>query len=216
MDGASKFVRGDAVAGLLITFINIIGGIIIGTVQRGLSVADAAQNYTLLTVGDGLVSQIPALIVSVGAGILVTKAGIKESTDKAVFGQLGGYPNALGISGILMLVMAMLPGIPAAPFIILGVLTGGMAYLLSRRATERVEAVATAEETKAAPATEEPISTALAIDLIRLELGYGLLSMNKFAEGAAADQPDQGAAPANGVRNGVRHAGRPHPGQFCS
>ena len=177
MDGASKFVRGDAVAGLLITFINIIGGIIIGTVQRGLSVADAAQNYTLLTVGDGLVSQIPALIVSVGAGILVTKAGIKESTDKAVFGQLGGYPNALGISGILMLVMAMLPGIPAAPFIILGVLTGGMAYLLSRRATERVEAVATAEETKAAPATEEPISTALAIDLIRLELGYGLLSM---------------------------------------
>ncbi len=96
MDGAAKFVRGDAIAGLLITFINVIGGIVIGVAQQGLSIGDAAHTYTVLTIGDGLVTQIPALIVSTAAGMLVSKAGVTGSADKALFGQLGGYPTALG------------------------------------------------------------------------------------------------------------------------
>ena len=100
MDGASKFVRGDAIAGLLIVFINVIGGMIIGIAQQGLSFSQAAEFYTKLTVGDGLVTQIPALIVSTAAGLLVTKAGLTEATDKALFSQLTGYPKALGMSSL--------------------------------------------------------------------------------------------------------------------
>ena len=99
MDGASKFVRGDAIAGLLVVFINVIGGMIIGIAQQGLSFADAAHSYTILTVGDGLVTQVPALIVSTAAGLLVSKAGISGSADKALLKQLSGYPKALGMSG---------------------------------------------------------------------------------------------------------------------
>src|SRR6186997_1857334 len=120
MDGASKFVRGDAIAGLLIVFINVIGGIIIGVAQQGLSFADAAHSYTILTVGDGLVTQIPALIVSTAAGLLVTKAGIAGSADKAMLRQLSDYPKALGMSGAVMIIMALLPGIPMLPFLFLG------------------------------------------------------------------------------------------------
>src|SRR6187431_2135883 len=105
MDGASKFVRGDAIAGLLVVFINIIGGMIIGIAQQGLTFADAGRTYTLLTVGDGLVTQIPALIVSTAAGLLVSKAGISGAADKALVAQLSGYPKALGMSGGVMLLM---------------------------------------------------------------------------------------------------------------
>ena len=126
MDGASKFVRGDAVAGLLIVFINIIGGIIIGVAQQGMSFGDAARTYTVLTVGDGLVTQVPALIVSTAAGLLVSKAGISGSADKALMKQLSGYPQALGMSAGVMLVLALLPGIPMLPFLALG---GGAAAL---------------------------------------------------------------------------------------
>jgi flagellar biosynthesis protein FlhA len=114
MDGASKFVRGDAIAGLLVVFINIIGGMIIGIAQQGLSFAEAGRTYTLLTVGDGLVTQIPALIVSTAAGLLVTKAGVGGSADKAMLRQLSDYPKALGMSGAVMMIMALLPGIPNA------------------------------------------------------------------------------------------------------
>src|SRR6187549_2170220 len=120
MDGASKFVRGDAIAGLLIVFINVIGGIIIGVAQQGMSFADAARTYTVLTVGDGLVTQVPALIVSTAAGLLVSKAGITGSADKAMLRQLSDYPKALGMSGGVMLVMSLLPGIPFLPFVFLG------------------------------------------------------------------------------------------------
>src|SRR5262249_6919287 len=112
MDGANKFVRGDAVAGILITVINIVGGIIIGGVQNDLSLAQAGKTYTLLTIGDGLVSQIPALIVSTAAGLLVSKGGISGSTDKALFGQLSGYPKGLGLSAVLLAAMAVIPGVP--------------------------------------------------------------------------------------------------------
>src|SRR6187431_734493 len=105
MDGASKFVRGDAIAGLLVVFINIIGGIIIGVAQQGLGFAEAGRTYTLLTVGDGLVTQVPALIVSTAAGLLVSKAGISGAADKALVAQLSGYPKALGMSGGVMLLM---------------------------------------------------------------------------------------------------------------
>jgi len=178
MDGAAKFVRGDAVAGLLITFINVIGGIIIGVAQKGLSFTQATNNYTLLTVGDGLVSQIPALIVSIAAGLMVTKAGVSGSADKAVFRQLSNYPQALGLSAFLMGCMALLPGIPMVPFVLLAGGTGGLAFVLQRR--ERVEKEAEVAAKEAAPPAapvEEPIATALAIDDLRLELGYGLIPL---------------------------------------
>ena len=178
MDGASKFVRGDAIAGLLITMINVIGGIIIGIAQQGLDFTQATQTYTLLTVGDGLVSQIPALIVSVAAGMLVTKSGTTGSTDKAIFSQLGGYPKALALSSFLMVILSLLPGIPMIPFVGLAIVIGGGGFLLLRKQDEADEhAEMLLLEDQQAPLPEEPISSALHIDLVRLELGYGLLPL---------------------------------------
>lgn len=186
MDGASKFVRGDAIAGLLITFINVIGGIIIGTAQMGLTAGEAAQSYTILTVGDGLVSQIPALLVSTAAGLLVSKAGVTGSADKALISQLGSYPKALGVSSGLLVIMAFLPGMPAIPFLLLGGLTGAGAYYLPKWRAEEA-AVKEAEELAAEPPAkpaEEPISQSLAIDNVRLELGYGLLALVNAESGS--------------------------------
>ncbi len=179
MDGASKFVRGDAVAGLIITAINIGAGIIIGVVQQGISFTEATQSYTLLTVGDGLVTQIPALVVSTAAGMLVAKAGVSGSTDKALFGQLSAYPAALGVASFLMLSLAVLPGIPTLPFLALSLVTGGAAWRLTDRREKVAAAESAAQQAKSAavPAKEEPINTALQIDQLRLELGYGLLSL---------------------------------------
>ena len=148
MDGASKFVRGDAIAGLLITFINIIAGIIIGMVQNDMSFSQAGETYTRLTVGDGLVSQIPALIVSVAAGILVSKAGMTESTDKVLFEQVANYPKALGMSAGLAVALGFLPGIPMIPFFILAALTGTTAYYLNKQhlAEKALEQAATEQE----------------------------------------------------------------------
>lgn len=179
MDGAAKYVRGDAVAGLLITFINIIAGMIIGVAQKGMSFSDAANTYTLLTVGDGLVSQIPALIVSTAAGLLVTKAGLSGRTDQALFSQFSAYPKALGVSAVLLLCLSLLPGIPFLPFAILAGLLGITTMALSRREDERAEAkiMAVEMEDQKVEHVEEPITTALTIDPIRLELGYGLLPL---------------------------------------
>jgi flagellar biosynthesis protein FlhA len=179
MDGASKFVRGDAVAGLMITFINIIGGIIIGVAQQELTFTRASETYTLLTVGDGLVSQIPALIVSIAAGLLVSKAGVAGSTDEAVFAQLGGYPKALGVSAFLMLLLAFVPNMPMWPFLLLAIIMGSMAFFVVQRNERTIleEEIAERQEVEAATPVEEPITTALAIDDLRLELGYGLLPL---------------------------------------
>jgi flagellar biosynthesis protein FlhA len=178
MDGAAKFVRGDAIAGLIITVINIVGGIIIGTAQMGISLSDATHTYTLLTVGDGLVSQIPALIVSVAAGLLVSKGGSIGSTEKALFAQLGGYPTALGLSSFLMALMAFLPGVPFIPFAILGGGLGAMAYFVHETQKQAVQKTADdLQASKQVAPTEQPISAALQMDLIRLELGYGLLGL---------------------------------------
>jgi flagellar biosynthesis protein FlhA len=179
MDGAAKYVRGDAVAGLLITFINIIGGMIVGVAQKGLSFSEASSTYTLLTVGDGLVNQIPALIVSTAAGLLVTKAGVSGSVDKALFSQLSNYPKALAISSGLMFLLALAPGMPVLPFAMLSACLGFVAYTFTKRQEGLDEDKITAAEqakTDVAP-IEEPITTALAIDHIRLEMGYGLLPM---------------------------------------
>ena len=179
MDGAAKFVRGDAIAGLLITLINIIGGIIVGVVQNDMTFGDAAHSYTLLTVGDGLVSQIPAIIVSTGAGLLVSKSAAVGSTDKALFGQLGGYPRAIGLSAALMFALGLVPGVPMLPFLSLAGVAAGLAWASSRKQTAlleaEVEAQTLAEEPP--PVAEEPIANVLQIDHVRLELGYGLLSL---------------------------------------
>ncbi|PIO98058.1 Flagellar biosynthesis protein FlhA [uncultured Pleomorphomonas sp.] len=180
MDGASKFVRGDAIAGLLITFINVVGGIIIGTMQMGVTLAEAGHSYTVLTVGDGLVSQIPALIVSTAAGLLVSKAGVSGSADKALSGQLTGYPAALGLSGAVMGMLSLLPGLPFLPFAVLGAGAGGLAFWAKREnAKRRLAAVAAKAEAEAPPPppAEEPITTALKMDDLRVELGYGLLPL---------------------------------------
>ncbi len=187
MDGASKFVRGDAVAGLLITFINVIGGMIVGVAQMGLSFSDAAQSYTLLTVGDGLVSQIPALIVSTAAGLLVSKAGGEETADQALGRQLTGHPKALGMSSAVMGIMALLPGIPMIPFFALSGAAGYLAWRSTRdQATRAAEEAAV--EAAAAPAidaqpAEEPISTALAMDELKIEIGYALLPLVNGSDG---------------------------------
>ena len=179
MDGAAKFVRGDAIAGLLITLINIVGGIIIGVGQQDLGFLEAGHSYTVLTVGDGLVTQIPALIVSTAAGLLVSKSAMSGPANEILFGQLGGYPQALGLSSVLMLALALLPGIPFLPFVALALVAGGLAWRVSSRqaAAKEVEAEQERQAAEAVPVAEEPISSALQIDHIRLELGYGLLQL---------------------------------------
>lgn len=183
MDGAAKFVRGDAIAGLLITFVNLIGGIIIGTVSKGMSLGDAAATFSVLTIGDGLVSQVPALIVSVAAGLLVSKAGVEGSAEQALFKQIGAYPRALAMSAALMILLGLIPGIPTLPFLFLASVIGTVAYMAIRKnvAAEAAAAKAAAMPKPGQPGgpalAEEPISKALAIDTIRLELGYGLLPL---------------------------------------
>jgi len=179
MDGAAKFVRGDAVAGLIITFINAIGGITIGAFRHDMPVLQAADTYVRLTVGDGLVTQVPALLVSVAAGLLVSKTNVTGSTDKALFTQLGGYPGALGISAAVLGIFAIIPGMPFLPFALLGSIAGFVAFTVSKKAREleAAEAEANGEKTKIAAVAEEPIARALSIDLIRLELGYALLGL---------------------------------------
>jgi flagellar biosynthesis protein FlhA len=142
MDGASKFVRGDAIAGLIITAVNILGGIVIGVTRYDMTVASASDVFTKLSVGDGLVSQIPALIVSLAAGLLVSKGGTRGSTDKAVLGQLGGYPRALFVAAILMGIFALMPGLPMLPFLMLAGLMGFIGYTIPKRmaAQKKVEA----------------------------------------------------------------------------
>ncbi|KKB07449.1 flagellar biosynthesis protein FlhA [Devosia chinhatensis] len=193
MDGASKFVRGDAIAGLIITFINIAAGMLIGMLQEGLSFQEASSVYTLLTIGDGLVSQIPALIVSTAAGILVSKSGVTGAADKALTKQFAGYPRALGMSSAVMGALAFLPGMPMLPFL---ALAGGVGYAAYRAGkskqvrdeTEAAEVLAKAAAgpmgTPGAPAqpSEPPITDALKIDDLKLELGYGLLSLVKEDE----------------------------------
>lgn len=194
MDGASKFVRGDAIAGLLITFINFIAGIIIGVVNKGLSFEEAVHTYTMLTIGDGLVAQIPALIVSTASGILVTKSGVQGSAEKAVFAQLGRSPTAIAITSGFLLLMGSLPGIPMLPFILLSSATGYLAYTIIQQNKKAAAATATATEPMKklesgqtvgpdGKVTDEQPGDFLQIDQLRLELGYGLLPLINYQKG---------------------------------
>lgn len=193
MDGASKFVRGDAIAGIIITFVNFLGGIIIGVVQRDMDFASAAHTYTTLTIGDGLVSQIPALIVSTGAGLLVTKSGVVGSSDKAFFGQLGKFPRTLAMLSGITFVLSLFPGLPMLPFLILSFLTGTLAFQLIRnpmvdeesKQIKKDQQAAEEKKKKEEEATkpEKELEKALKIDLITLELGYGLLSLINYTKG---------------------------------
>ena len=136
MDGASKFVRGDAIAGLIITAVNVFGGIVIGVTRHGMSPGEAADVYTKLSVGDGLVTQIPALIVALAAGLLVSKGGTRGSAEKAILGQLGNYPRALLLAATVMFLLGVSPGLPILPFAILGGILASTAYLVPRRKAE--------------------------------------------------------------------------------
>lgn len=180
MDGASKFVRGDAVAALLITFINVVGGIIIGVAQQGLSFGEAAKSYTLLTIGDGLASQVPALIVSTAAGLLVSKAGVKGAADKALGKQLAHYPKALGMSAAVMLLIALLPGMPMLPFLLLGGGAGYAAWRINKtaKAAPPLDAQgAPVDAAGVAAAKEETVTDLLKLDDLKLEMGYALLAL---------------------------------------
>jgi flagellar biosynthesis protein FlhA len=187
MDGASKFVRGDAMAGLIITGINIVGGIIIGVVQHHLPIGQAASTYTIMTIGDGLVSQVPALIISIAAGFLVSKAGVEGSADKALVAQLAMNPVSLGMVSAAAGVIAFVPGMPILPFAAIAAGAGALAW---RRAQDvRTKEIEDAKPKPLASASateggdEEPIASALAIDDVKIELGYGLLSLINDLEG---------------------------------
>ncbi|GAA0606759.1 flagellar biosynthesis protein FlhA [Craurococcus roseus] len=175
MDGAAKFVRGDAVAGLIVTGINLLGGFAIGLLRHGMPFADAASTFAALTVGDGLVSQIPALLVSIAAGIVVTKGSGEGTADQAIGRQLGGGWKPLALASGAAGVMALLPGMPLLPFLLLAGGSGAAAWF--KREAERRQAEAPPPDAAAAPAAEPPASDALRMDLLRLELGYGLLSL---------------------------------------
>ena len=180
MDGASKFVRGDAVAGLIIVAINIIGGILIGVVQHKLPIGQAASTYTIMTIGDGLVSQVPALVISIAAGFLVSKAGVEGAADKALVTQLAMNPVALGMVSAAAGVIALVPGMPMLPFAGIALASGGLAW---RRAQNTRTAEAPATSVPPAEQAEEPISATLAIDDVKIELGYGLLVLINDLEG---------------------------------
>ena len=187
MDGASKFVRGDAVAGLIITSLNILVGISIGMTTHDMTFADASDRYMLLTVGDGLVAQIPALIISTAAGILVAKSGTNTAAGKAVFDEISANPKALIVGSILLLSLGLLPNMPILPFFFMGgALGAGAYYILKNREQVKVDAK-TAEQEEAleqqsAP-QEEPLSSILHIDTLRLELGYSLLNLIDESKG---------------------------------
>ena len=181
MDGASKFVRGDAIAGLIIVAINVIGGILIGVIQHKIPLGQAASTYTLMTSGDGLVSQIPALVISIAAGFLVSKAGVEGAADKALVTQLAMNPVSLGMVSASAGVIALIPGMPILPFAAISVGAGVLSWRRSQKSMEpepvEIAPLAMGED------QEEPIGQTLAIDEIKIELGYGLLGLINDLEG---------------------------------
>ncbi|QHI96518.1 flagellar biosynthesis protein FlhA (plasmid) [Aristophania vespae] len=176
MDGAAKFVRNDAIAGIIITAINIIGGLTIGVLRHHMPVSEAAQTFTTLTIGDGLVSQIPALLVSLAAGIVVTKGGTDGSADVTLFRQLGSNPKPLAIAASLSAVFAFMPGLPAFPFLLIAAIAGIGAWLRHKTPLAVDNDGDEITQTVSQPTTK-PVADLLRLDLIRLEIGFGLLSL---------------------------------------
>ncbi|NLW31770.1 MAG: flagellar biosynthesis protein FlhA [Fibrobacter sp.] len=183
MDGASKFVRGDAVAGILITIINIIGGFIIGIAQLGMDFQSALGTYTALTIGDGLVSQIPALMISTGAGILVSRAASENDLGQEITTQLFSRPKVLGVAGGMMLFFAVIPGFPKIPFIILGFSALAASYLGSVKAKEELEKKVEEDNKSPQQESEERVENYLHVDPMELEIGYGLIPLVDIKQG---------------------------------
>lgn len=181
MDGASKFVKGDAIAGLLINIVNILGGFIIGMAQKNMSFQDSLQTYTLLTVGDGLVTQIPALIVATASGMIVTRNASGNQLDVEIRGQIFGRPKALLIASGALFLFAIVPGLPTIPFIVLAGLTGSVGYIRSKdqKLSEMPEIIQTETLVK----KEEKIEDYLQVDPIELEVGYSLISLVDESQG---------------------------------
>ncbi len=181
MDGASKFVKGDAIAGLLINLVNIVGGFVIGIVQRGMPFTDALQNYTLLTVGDGLVSQIPALIVSTAAGMIVTRSASGTALDIEMRTQLLGKPKPLLIVSGALGLFAIVPGLPTIPFLLLAGLTGSIGFVNMR--DSKHAALEKAKPSTPATPKQEQIEDYLQVDPLEVEIGYGLISLVDETQG---------------------------------
>jgi flagellar biosynthesis protein FlhA len=182
MDGSSKFVKGDAIAALLITAINIVGGIVIGVVQRGMPIGKAAATYTLLTVGDGLVSQIPALITSTAAGLIVTAAGQQNRIGTVVSGQLSAHPRAMYMTAGVLGIFALIPGLPMFPFLAMAAGAFALGRVSASNAAKKVAEAEQAEiaasaSTEVAPAAPDPMKDLLQIDPIELEVGYALIPL---------------------------------------
>ncbi|MBI4715205.1 MAG: flagellar biosynthesis protein FlhA [Nitrospirae bacterium] len=181
MDGASKFVRGDAVAGIIITLINVIGGLLIGVLQHGMSIAAAAQNYTLLTVGDGLVAQLPALVISTAAGIVVTRAASDSNMGADVARQFLAYPKALVIASGILFLFGLVPGLPHLSFLTLSLMTGGIGYVAYQAQGRRTEEPPTTPGPAEAAMKEEkgegPGETFVPLDLMEINIGYGLIPL---------------------------------------
>ncbi|MFC4173654.1 flagellar biosynthesis protein FlhA [Microvirga sp. GCM10011540] len=189
MDGASKFVRGEAVASLITIAVNIFGGIIIGVTRHGMPLSEAADVFTKLSVGDGLVSQIPALVVSLAAGLLVSKGGTRGTAEQAVMGQLGAYPRALTVAAALMFIFALVPGLPLVPFTMLGILLGFVAYTIPKRLAEQqaaAKAKAAAAEEANRTETKDSVKESLKTAEIELCLGKHLAVQLLSAHGELA------------------------------
>jgi len=176
MDGASKFVKGDAIAGIIITLINIIGGLTIGVFQNSMTFSDAAQNYTLLTVGDGLVTQIPALIISTSAGIVVSRAGSEKRLGSSISSELLKQPRAIAIAAAVLFGFALVPGLPGVPFIILAIIAGGVAYLAMKAEKAEVEENEI-RKTRSEVKPAESFDALPPLDILSLEVGYGLIPL---------------------------------------
>jgi flagellar biosynthesis protein FlhA len=178
MDGASKFVRGDAVAGIIITLINIVGGLLVGMLQHDMAFADAANNYTLLTIGDGLVAQIPALIISTAAGIAVSRVSTEQDLNQQLMGQLFAKPQAIFLTAAILTLMGIIPGMPHVAFLLMGALLAGSGYWLMQR--QRAAALAP-PEAAAPPVPEEPVEVGwqdvAPVDRLGLEVGYRLVPL---------------------------------------
>ncbi len=181
MDGASKFVRGDAIAGIIITVINVVGGFIIGIAQQGMTLAESLDIYTKLTIGDGLVSQIPALMISTGAGILVSRAASESNLGSEIGLQLFSNPRVLGVAGGVMLFFALIPGFPKIPFVVLGAVAITAAFAGVARAHE--EKRSQEAEAPVAPKEQERVEDYLHVDPMELEIGYGLIPLVDVNQG---------------------------------
>jgi flagellar biosynthesis protein FlhA len=179
MDGASKFVRGDAIAGILITLINIIGGFVIGIAMNDMSLSEALRTYSLLSIGDGLVTQIPALLVSTASGIIVTRAASEDNLGNDLTRQLGRQPRAIMITGIVLTVFGLVPGMPTLAFMLIGAAVAGVGYLakqsMQKREVEAERDMARKQKEESTP--QERAEDLLKIDTIGLEIGYGLIPM---------------------------------------